>query len=91
MRRVPQCIRFRGLRVNAQQFCRQLFGLWRRRNSTPQRSARAAIIWAKLPHSRRVRNGVPELGGGRMPFEAQGKPALPMLGKIVGDGEIAID
>src|ERR1700730_6342848 len=50
---VAQHICFRGLRTNAQQFCGQLFGLWRSRNIHPAALRPAAIIWATLPYTRK--------------------------------------
>jgi hypothetical protein len=47
MRRIAQHISFGGLCVDAQQFSRQFFRPWRSRRPIPQRSARAALIWAR--------------------------------------------
>src|SRR4029077_2912121 len=47
MRRIAQHIRLGALWVDAQQFSWQFFGLWRRRSAIPQRSDRAALIWAR--------------------------------------------
>src|ERR1700720_2528235 len=85
MRRVPQCISFRDLRVDAQQFCRQLFGLRRRRKFTPQRSARRCHYLGDATTHARARamafpaadaEGLPlvtHAGERPPPFEAQGK------------------
>ena len=51
MRRISQCIDFRGLRVHAQQFCRQLFGLWRSRNSSPCSAPPALPLFGRRYHT----------------------------------------
>src|ERR1700744_271884 len=57
MRRVTQCIDFRCLRVNAQQFCRQFFGPRRSRKTTPQRSAALPLFGRRYHGWNRGSNG----------------------------------
>src|SRR6266850_1378536 len=52
IRGIAQVFRFGSLRIHTQQFSRQFLGLWRSRGATSQRSAPAALIWAKLPYHR---------------------------------------